>query len=265
METGPADDLDARIQDLWDNLSEFDASRHDEAFGFLLRELCGLVGARNANWIGAVRLADTGPRDPLRGWRPRLVRFLHPAVALDTSVKEQMERLDDPALAVDVSVVNNVAQTGRLRANRMVDLAPPEWLDGYYYRTFYLATGIKDAVWAGCPVNADSEVYIGLFRGPEDPPFARVDCDHVLAALRGLKWFMRQQLLSHGLLVANAPLTPVERETLQGLLAGQTEKEIARAQERGLHTVHEYVKALYRKFGVRNRATLMALWLGKMA
>lgn len=257
-----ADNTEQRIESIWDKLAEFDASRHDDALDYLLRALCDLVDARNASWIGTVRLPATAPGDPIRGWRPRLVRFLHPAEALNAAVKEATARLEDAA--IDVTIVNNVAGAGRLRANRLVDLAPPGWFESDYYRRCFLALGRADAIWAGCPVNADAEVYFGLFRQVDQPRFSRADCDTVLGALRGLKWFHRQYLLSHGLLVAHAPLTPAEREVLQGLLAGQTEKEIARLQNRGTHTVHEYVKTLYRKFGVKNRASLMALWLGKL-
>jgi DNA-binding CsgD family transcriptional regulator len=56
------------------------------------------------------------------------------------------------------------------------------------------------------------------------------------------------------LLFATAPLTPVERKVLQGLLTGQPEKAIAAAWELRYHTTHDYVKGIYRKLGVNNRA-----------
>lgn len=62
---------------------------------------------------------------------------------------------------------------------------------------------------------------------------------------------------------ASSPLTPVERQVLQSLLTGLSEKAIASAQSQSYHTTHEYVTSIYRKFGVNNRAALMALWLGK--
>jgi DNA-binding NarL/FixJ family response regulator len=46
-------------------------------------------------------------------------------------------------------------------------------------------------------------------------------------------------------------------------LTGLPEKQIAEELGRSYHTIHEYVSAVFRKFGVNNRAALMALWLGQ--
>jgi DNA-binding CsgD family transcriptional regulator len=103
----------------------------------------------------------------------------------------------------------------------------------------------------------------GLFRAHGQPPFRAQDRDTVAYALRGIKWFHRQLLLSHGLLVAGTPLTDAERSVLQSLLSGKTEKQIAAELGQSPNTTHGHVTALYRKFGVSNRPALMALWLGQ--
>jgi len=48
------------------------------------------------------------------------------------------------------------------------------------------------------------------------------------------------------------------RQTLQGLLAGEQEKQIAYRLSLSRHTVHVYVKGLYRHFGVSSRGELLA-------
>ena len=48
------------------------------------------------------------------------------------------------------------------------------------------------------------------------------------------------------------------RQTLQGLLAGEAEKQIAYRLNLSPHTVHVYVKGLYRHFGVSSRGELLA-------
>jgi DNA-binding CsgD family transcriptional regulator len=53
-------------------------------------------------------------------------------------------------------------------------------------------------------------------------------------------------------------LSPRERQTLDGLLDGLAEKQIAASLGLSRHTVHEYVKALYRRFDVTSRAELVA-------
>ncbi|HTA18065.1 MAG TPA: helix-turn-helix transcriptional regulator, partial [Polyangia bacterium] len=61
---------------------------------------------------------------------------------------------------------------------------------------------------------------------------------------------------------AGPALSRRERETLTLLLAGASEKEIARKLGLSPHTVHGYVKTLYRRFGATSRAQLLALCLG---
>ena len=48
------------------------------------------------------------------------------------------------------------------------------------------------------------------------------------------------------------------RQTLEGLLAGEAEKQIAYRLELSPHTVHVYVKNLYRHFKVSSRGELLA-------
>ena len=56
-------------------------------------------------------------------------------------------------------------------------------------------------------------------------------------------------------------LSPRLRAVLERLLEGHAEKQIAFDLELSPHTVHDYVKALYKKFGVASRAELLALVL----
>ena len=48
------------------------------------------------------------------------------------------------------------------------------------------------------------------------------------------------------------------RQTLDGLLAGEGEKQIAYRLKLSRHTVHVYVKGIYRQFGVSSRGELLA-------
>jgi DNA-binding CsgD family transcriptional regulator len=259
MDAGTAE----RIHALWDELADFDAARIDDALDHLLSSLCKLVDAQNANWIGAVRMTDILPGDPVHGWRPRTIRYLRPSQPLDDNAREQARKLEQGS--VDETTIRNVALAGTFRVNRLCDLVPPAWFDSAYYRMHYYGLGHGDAIWAGFPVNEDGEAYFGIFRDTAHPRFTEADRDIVAYALRGLKWFHRQQLLGHGLMVASSPLTPAERSVLQGLLTGQSEKQIATALGRSYHTTHDCVTSIFRKFNVNNRAALMALWLGKAA
>ena len=112
------------------------------------------------------------------------------------------------------------------------------------------------------PVNQDAESWFGFFRKVGTPRFSSVERDTLAYALRGIKWFHRQLMLGYGLLIAKEPLAPAERRVLQYLLSGIPEKEIGLKLGLTANSAHQYVVALYRKFGVNSRAALMSLWLG---
>jgi DNA-binding CsgD family transcriptional regulator len=50
-------------------------------------------------------------------------------------------------------------------------------------------------------------------------------------------------------------------QTLRSLLGGDSEKQVAAKLGLSQHTVHVYVKALYRKYGVSSRGELLAMWV----
>src|SRR5665213_1499629 len=50
-------------------------------------------------------------------------------------------------------------------------------------------------------------------------------------------------------------------QTLDRLLAGDSEKQIARHLGISQHTIHVYVKAVYRRFDVNSRGELLARWV----
>lgn len=55
-----------------------------------------------------------------------------------------------------------------------------------------------------------------------------------------------------------AGLCPRQRQTLDRLLAGDSEKQIAIRLGVSQHTIHAYVKGLYRHFNVNSRGELLA-------
>ena len=255
------DETRAIIHEMWDALADFDAVEVEKSRNHLLGRLCALLGAHNATWIGAVRMPNPSPDDPVRGWRPRALRRLHLDPKFELAANEQAKRLE--AGIADVTTLRVVAQAGTFRVNLLADLAPEGWFDGDFYRSFYLESGHCDAIWAAVPINEDAETYFGFYRRVGEPRFGPVERDIVDFALRGLRWFHRLQMLGEGIGVASAPLTPTERRVLHGLLQGLAEKQIAQANAQSPHTTHEYVKRIFRKYGVSSRSALMALWLGK--
>ena len=62
---------------------------------------------------------------------------------------------------------------------------------------------------------------------------------------------------------AAVPLSPRMRQTLERLLAGDSEKEIAARLGLSPHTVHVYVKTVYRRFDVCSRGELFARFIDR--
>lgn len=259
-----------RVYALWDHLADGPPELIDQALDYALGQLCTIFAAEDACWSGVVRLAPTRAdplsvterSDPLCGWRPCAIHPLRRdgvlVRAFTAGIARRKRRLE-----LDITTVRHAALAGSFRAHRLCDLVPASWFTAEFYRTVYLEQGVADAVYVSVPVSADCESYFVLVRGVDAPKFSPVERDAIGRALRALKWFHRRILLSHGLLLASAPLTLTERKVLRELLAGKADKEIATSLGRSIHTTREHVAALYRKFGVSSRAALLALWLGR--
>jgi DNA-binding CsgD family transcriptional regulator len=83
----------------------------------------------------------------------------------------------------------------------------------------------------------------------------------VLDALHnGLDWIYKAEEATQRLTRASA-LAPRLRQTLEYLLAGHTERQVALKMSLSVHTVHDYVKALYVHFGVSSRGELISRWM----
>jgi DNA-binding CsgD family transcriptional regulator len=262
LSTDPADPQNQDVYALWDRLAEFSVGDGDAALTHLLSELRTMLAARNVLWGALVRLPSPKRADPLLGWRPRLVRVLDPISAVAASVQKQFDTLWSGN--VDVSQILSMAGDEPFRVRLLFEALPPEWFEGEHYRRHYLDVGFADSISVRIALNDDVRIRLFVFRDAQAPRFSVEDGQRLGFVMRGLRWFHRHQLLSHGLLIANAPLTPAERRVLLALLDGNTEKQIAQRLDQSPNTTHFHVKAIYAKFGVRNRPALAALWLGKL-
>lgn len=254
------DPMYQRIHALWDLLAER-GSGGDEALLAALAGLCEVVEAQQAFWIGAVRMGGGSQGDPMKGWRPRAVRYLHPLPAREALYREQCRQLDRGD--VDPSIVANLRNAGQFRVNIAHELVP-DWFDTDYYRAYSAPFGIQDSLYMAMPLGEDVESWFGFHR-VKHPAFCFGEAERALLthASRSMKWFHRQLALSHGLLLAENPLMPSERRVLTGLLTERTEREIADELSLSPATIHTYATRIYRKFGVRGRVGLAALWIGQ--
>lgn len=249
----------AAIHDLWDEMATLPASEPERGLRTLFAGVGDLIGSGHGLWLCAVRLSDACD-DPMLGWRVRAA-FFHGEMPADRKTyARSAKRLDDGE--VDESTHNHVRQAGVFRATLLADHTSEGFFERDHYLDHYKGRGINDRLFVILPVNEDLESYFMFDRLLGEPNFSHRDLAIARYALRSLGWFNRQLNLSYGQLIAEEPLTPTERRTLTELLAGNAEKQIAESLTQSPHTTHQHVKSIFRKFNVRSRAELTALWLG---
>ena len=252
------------IHGLWDELVEFPARDIDGALEYLMTALGKFANAQNVSWVGTVRMADCDAAlDPLKGWRAAHVKTLRSSTAVLEHTKEITRTCDrrEP----DASFLVAIREAGKFRVHSFRRDLPADWFETPFYRTHWQAIDVYDAVFVGFPLNRDAESHFGFHRIAAQSPFSEAEIARLAYALRGIKWFHHRLMLSHGLMLASSPLTPSERRVLRMLSTDKSEKEIALDLDLATATLHHYVKSIFRKFGVRSRAGLMSLWLGKPA
>lgn len=258
------DDPREKIHLLWDDLADLPPVESRAAIELLFARIAEGIGADDAFWIGVARVRDEAHAgdDVLHGWRLRaaecwIARPEHTAEFV-RKVLAHMER--DPGM----STRKVIGEHGRFRSYRLHDgfidfeafRATPQ------YQMYFETRGVTDRIWCVFPVNRDAESLFCFDRIRREERYTAEDARLVEQALRGIKWFHRQLLLNHGLLVGNTPLSPAHRRLLPQLLSRKSEKEIAETLGLSRATTHKYVTDIYRSFGASSRAGLMALWMG---
>lgn len=136
------------------------------------------------------------------------------------------------------------------------------WHRSSCYREFYKPGGVDDSLVSYSRVSGDAGVLntINLLRPVGAEPFGERE-------RRLVHWFHHElrPMLGRSLAMAGATnertLPPRLRQVLDGLLAGDSEKQIARKLHISKHTVHEHIKRLHRWFGVQSRGELLARFI----
>jgi len=272
--------------DLWPRLAAFPASRTDEALRELMEWIAREIDADNVIWIGAVRVLGgaAAKKDPFFGWR---LRERLPLLPDPEPYRRALKDYYDPEhygkltptyrSRSHADKMDHVGMTGRaslagagsFRVHRLRDkgwIDFKAWKRTLNYRIYYQEPGIIDRITIGFPVTDRCESFFLIDRfqrkgAPRRRPFTRREADAAGLAVRSAPGLHRRLFLGNGLIAGDKPFSPAQRRVLGGLLDGFTEKEIAAAAGQTAGTTHQYVKALYARYGVTSRAALMAQWL----
>jgi DNA-binding CsgD family transcriptional regulator len=115
------------------------------------------------------------------------------------------------------------------------------------------------------PLTAHAHFLFSLKRTARTPEFDAQERDWLACALAGLGRWLQWLALSHGIPSALGPFPPQQRKVLLCLLSGFSEKQMADKLGLNIHTTHQCITAIYRRFKVRNRPSLTARWLEGIA
>jgi DNA-binding CsgD family transcriptional regulator len=160
---------------------------------------------------------------------------------------------------------------------RLQDVAPDNFFDSEYYRSYYLGTGLSDE-W-GLLINLDDDHAILLSLGnrgstPADPA-QLAELQTSLPVLAEL--CRRQQSADDGQINFSAPLdiafrnfgkdhlSKRECEVVQLILKGHSNKSIARLLEISVDTVKVFNKRFHAKLEISSQAELFSLFLEAIA
>lgn len=155
-------------------------------------------------------------------------------------------------------------RTDRLHTRNVEDVLDlDQWRRSESFQRFHRQMDMDAGILSMGPVNLRGRAChhtVSLRRSLGERPFSLRDVRLVHYLHQELAPQIGRRLAASGEPSA-CELSPRLRQTLDGLLEGLSEKQIAQRIGISHATLHEYVTALYRRFGVSGRAELMARWI----
>lgn len=234
----------------------------------LARGLCGLIGGT----IGIVAIVDDFRPDV--PW-PRQVWGMDFGFCREEYRRHFFASLRDPDAMHPLLEAFRVRDRRPMVARREDLVSDSDWYGSRFWRQYGRHAGIGPMLYTIYPIEVERSpdrasrrvispadpsdfrvLGIGIHRLDGQPAFTEQDRELIDAANASLAWFYE----SLGVRDAEpaTDLSPRLRRVLEHLLAGQSEKQVARTVGLTRNTVHEYVKSIYRHFGVGSRAELFA-------
>jgi DNA-binding CsgD family transcriptional regulator len=167
-------------------------------------------------------------------------------------------------LAVDPCIplmARNLRPLFTVRRRQLVD-------DRTWYATPHVAddrkkAGVDDVVYSFQRLNKTGSVQAIAIHRPWNDAIMFTDEDRVLLRLLHMAVSRKVNIAPRQTRPARLAreLSPRLRQTLERLLLGESEKQIAAAFGLSRHTVHGYIKSIYSHFDAANRGELLAQWV----
>lgn len=149
-------------------------------------------------------------------------------------------------------------QGAMLTVRRRDVVADRDWYGSEFVQDHLATAQLEDALFSSRRTALPSVVQgIGFYREKGDRPFGEAERT-LVEVFHAECWKLMDAPQGDVHATVRAQLAPRERETLDLLLTGLTDKEIAERLAISPFTVNQYNKTIYRRFGVNTRATLIA-------
>lgn len=217
---------------------------------FLMSEICRLI---DAQWGIVTLMSDLRPNG-----KPQLYHSFQGG-QLDGNLQSaflqyvNVQYADDPMIAGML-----VDQPQPIVRSRPQVVEDGEWYRSVHFSEFRRKAYLDESIYAFYPLDqSGNAVGMGFTRPLGASRFGARERLMVEMLNDGLAWFYHQ-FANEGREKAVPRLSPALVRTLTLLLQGASEKQIAARNELSRHTVHDHVKAIYRRWGVNSRAELLA-------
>ena len=231
----------------------------DEQRHHALEGLCALVGAQVGLWVNveavpAGHVVIRKARD--RGWSNDRERAIFRRFA---GSQEAQRR--DPSVA---AMLRRMKEKDRVTSVLRDDLIDSRaWYGSDHVQEYRRGCGVDSFISTVARTSATTASCPSLHRRWGEKPFAERDRLIIDIFHRENEWLHTVPRTVGAPLLAD--IAPRLRQTLAWLARGSSEKQIAAGLSLSPHTVHDYVKALHKHFGVSSRGELLALCLGSGA
>lgn len=219
-----------------------------------LQGLCHLVGGQIGLWLELTlaegeRILVSGATDI--GWGSDRERRAY------VSYLDAQPRSIDPSHAPLTRLLRDRPFT----ATRRQVLGDRAWYASEHVQEFRRAGGVDDFMYCGHLSSNGVQAHgMSLHRPWGDRPFSERERRIVEAFHAETRWLYETPSPVPEHLLEDLP--PRLRQVLVRLVRGLAEKQVAAELGISQSTVHDYVKALYRRFGVNSRGELLAGFIG---
>jgi DNA-binding CsgD family transcriptional regulator len=148
-------------------------------------------------------------------------------------------------------------QTDLFTRTRQELVEDAAWGDSEHVKHYLPRIGFDQMIYSSYPLPEEKLCAAWtFFRKCGSRPFGKRECEIAHVVLSESRWLLRDRLpgeIAHSV----AELSPRYRTVLRLLLEGMTERQVARHLFLSPHTVHDYVKGIYRHLKVESRSELL--------